>query len=67
MGPRLRIQSLSSMDRHSKTAGVGEEMSPVQMRDKTPHVPLSKSQGGLPNYTCTEKLLEGQKKGGGTS
>lgn len=66
MGPRLRIHSLFSMDRYSKTAGV-REISPVQMRDKTPHVPLSQSQGGLPNYTCTEKLLEGQKKGGGTS
>lgn len=67
MGPRLRGQSLSSMDRYSKTAGVREELSPVQIRDKRPHVPHSQSQGELPNYMCTEKLLGGQKKGDGTS
>ena len=64
MGPRLRSQSLSSMDRHSKTAGMREELSPVQIRVKRPHVPHSQSQGELPNYMCTEKLWRSKKRGG---
>ena len=38
-----------------------EKISPAQIRDKRPHIPHSRSQGDLPNYTCTEKLLGGQK------
>ena len=42
-------------------AGVREELSPAQIRGKRPHIPQSPSQGDLPDYTGTEKLLGGQK------
>ena len=29
--------------------------------DKRPHISHSQGQGDLPNYTCTERLLGGQK------
>ena len=61
MGPSLNSWCFSPVDRYSKIAGVREEMSPDQIRDKRPHIPHSRSQGDLPDYTCTERLLEGQK------
>ena len=35
-----------------------EELSPSQIRD---HISHSQGQGDLPDYTCIERLLEGQK------
>ena len=61
MGPRLSSWSLSPVDRYSKIAGAREELSPAQIRDKRPHFPHSQSQGDLPDYTCAERLLSGQK------
>ena len=55
------------VNRYSKIAGAREELSPAQIRDKRPHIPPSRSQGDLPNYTCAERLLGGQKGGGVTS
>lgn len=37
------------------------ELGPAQVRDKRPHLPHSGSQGDLPDYTCTEGLLEDQE------
>ena len=34
--------------------------------DKRPHIPHCQSQGDLPDYTCTERLPGGQKRGGAT-
>lgn len=56
-----RLNSFSPMDRSSKVAGAREELSPAQIRYKRPHIPQSPSQGDLPDYTCTERLLGGQK------
>ena len=62
MGSWLSSWSLSPVDRCSKIiAGVREEQSSAQKRDKRPHTPHSRSQGGLPDYTCVEMLLGGQK------
>ena len=61
MGPSLNSWSFSPVDRYSKIAGVREELCPAQIRDKRPHIPHSRSQGDLPDYTCAERLLEGQK------
>ena len=38
-----------------------EKLSPVQIRDKRPHILHSRSQGDLPDYTHAEGLLGGQK------
>ena len=56
MGPRLNSWSLSPVDRYSKIRG-GAEPYP----DKRPHISHSQGQGDLPYYTCTKKLLGGQK------
>jgi len=34
MGPRLSCQSLSPVDRSTQTAGVREELSPAQIKDR---------------------------------
>ena len=47
------------MDKYSKVAGVREELSPAQIRNKRPHVPHSPNQGHLPDYTRAEWLLGG--------
>ena len=36
-------------------------MGPAQIRDKRLHIPYSRGQGGLPEYTCAARLLGGQK------
>ena len=36
-------------------------------RFKKSHIPHSQGQGDLPNYTCAERLLRGQKGGSVTS
>ena len=59
-GPKLSSQSLSSVNPYSKIAGGRKELSSAQIRDKRPHTPHSPSQRNL-DYTCTEKLLGGQK------
>ena len=61
MGLRLNCWSFSPVDRYSKIAGAREELSPAQMKDKRPHIPHSGDQGDLPDYTCAQRLLEGQK------
>ena len=66
MGPGLSSWSSSPVDRNSVTAGAREELSPAQIRDKRPHIPQSQSRGDLPNYTCAERLLGGQKRVGAT-
>ena len=63
MGPRLNI--FSPVDRNSITAGRWRRLGPAQIRDKRPHMPHSRNQGDLPDYTCAERLLGGQKGGGG--
>ena len=38
-----------------------EKLRPAQVRGKRPHIPHSRRQGDLPDYTCAERLLKGQK------
>ena len=59
MGPRLN--SFSPVDRNSITAGSWRRLDPAQIKDKRPHIPHSRSQGDLSDYTCRERLLGGQK------
>ena len=67
IGSRLRRWNWCPVDRYSKTAGVREELSSVQIRDQRPHIPHSQSQGDLPDYKHTERLLGSQRRGGITS
>ena len=57
----LRPNSFSPVDRNSITAESWRRLDPVQIKDKRPHIPHSRSQGDLPDYTCTERLIESQK------
>ena len=36
-------------------------LGPAQIRDKRPHIPRSRGQGDLPDYTLAERLPGGQK------
>lgn len=67
MGPRLSSQRSPPVDRYSRIAEVREELSLAQIGEKWPHIPHSSSKGDLPNYTWTEGLFGGQKRGGVTS
>ena len=62
-GPQAEQLELSSVDRYSKIAGAREEVSPTQIKDRD-HISHSQGQGDLPDYTCAERLLRGQKRGG---
>ena len=67
MGPRLSTWSLSPVDRYSKMktiAGGRRSWALPRWEIKRPHIPHSPSQGELPDYTHTERLLEGQKRRG---
>ena len=61
MGPRLSNWSLSPIDRYSDNDRSKEELSPAWIEDKETTYFLFSGQGDLPDYTCTEKLLRGQK------
>ena len=68
MGPKLN--SLSPVDRNSTMEDYGGgwddgwRLGSAQIRDKRPHIPHSRSQGDLPDYTQRRKAPWRSKREG---
>lgn len=61
MGPRVNRGEQPEFAPCGQRPQERGELGPAQVRDKRPHISHSGSQGDLPEYTCTEGLLEDQE------
>lgn len=60
MGPRVNRGEQPEFAPCGQRPQARGRAGPCPGKDKRPHIPHSGSQGDLPEYTCTEGLLEDQ-------